>query len=114
MTEFRVMPPSSAAIWLADRPSAQSFFRSSTRSSVHMTSFLFAQKGEGLDRIRPRRRTAWDEPVQRIRLTHKLREQSAARDVVAVLQTAYYMPRLTRKSRAGCVHIFPPSAGDSV
>src|SRR5215469_11692277 len=35
ITAFRVMPPSSAAIWLAERPSDQSFFRSSTRSSVH-------------------------------------------------------------------------------
>src|SRR5689334_24418104 len=35
MTALRVMPPSSAAIWLAERPSDQSFFRSSTRSSVH-------------------------------------------------------------------------------
>src|SRR5579859_467108 len=29
------MPPSSAAIWLAESPSDHSFFRSSTRSSVH-------------------------------------------------------------------------------
>src|SRR5204862_5359715 len=35
MTALRVIPPSSAAIWLAERPSDQSFFRSSTRSSVH-------------------------------------------------------------------------------
>src|SRR6476660_7058963 len=34
ITALRVMPPSSPAIWLADSPSAQSFFRSSTRSSV--------------------------------------------------------------------------------
>src|ERR1700678_1540937 len=35
ITALRVTPPSSAAIWLAERPSAQSFFNSSTRSSVH-------------------------------------------------------------------------------
>src|SRR5580704_5892198 len=35
MTALRVMPPSSAAIWLAERPSDHSFFKSSTRSSVH-------------------------------------------------------------------------------
>src|SRR5579863_5251201 len=35
ITALRVMPPSSAAIWLAERPSDQSFFKSSTRSSVH-------------------------------------------------------------------------------
>src|SRR5690349_5231800 len=34
ITAFRVMPPSSPAIWLAESPSAQSFFSSSTRSSV--------------------------------------------------------------------------------
>src|SRR6476620_3623742 len=34
ITALRVIPPSSPAIWLADRPSAQSFFRRSTRSSV--------------------------------------------------------------------------------
>src|SRR3984893_14499962 len=34
ITELREMPPSSAAIWLADNPSLHSFFKSSTRSSV--------------------------------------------------------------------------------
>src|ERR1051326_2988831 len=36
MTALRVTPPSSAAIRLAESPSAHSFFRSSTRSSVHI------------------------------------------------------------------------------
>ena len=36
MTAFLLTPPSCAAIWLALRPSAQSFVKSSTRSSVHM------------------------------------------------------------------------------
>ena len=36
ITALRVMPPSSPAIWLAERPSAHSFFRSSTRSSVQV------------------------------------------------------------------------------
>src|SRR5579872_609609 len=35
ITALRVIPPSSAAIWLAERPSDHSFFNSSTRSSVH-------------------------------------------------------------------------------
>src|ERR1700761_581284 len=35
ITALRVMPPSSAAIWLAERPSDHSFLSSSTRSSVH-------------------------------------------------------------------------------
>ncbi len=34
ITALRVMPPSSAAIWLAERPSDQSFLSCSTRSSV--------------------------------------------------------------------------------
>src|SRR5580704_1392690 len=36
ITALRVMPPSSAAIWLADSPSVHNFLRSSTRSSVHI------------------------------------------------------------------------------
>src|SRR5260370_2210377 len=36
ITALRVTPPSSAAIRLAESPSAHSFFRSSTRSSVHI------------------------------------------------------------------------------
>src|SRR6267378_570865 len=39
ITALRVMPPSSAAIWLADSPSPHNFFRSSTRSSVHIIVF---------------------------------------------------------------------------
>ena len=35
ITALRVMPPSSPAIWLAERPSDHSFFSNSTRSSVH-------------------------------------------------------------------------------
>src|SRR6202023_2211294 len=34
ITALRVMPPSSAAIWLAERPSDHNFLRCSTRSSV--------------------------------------------------------------------------------
>src|SRR5262245_25001481 len=40
ITALRVMPPSSPAIWLAERPSAQSFLSNSTRSSVHVISRL--------------------------------------------------------------------------
>src|SRR5262245_10978471 len=38
ITALRVTPPSSAAIWLADNPSAHSFFSNSTRSSVQVMS----------------------------------------------------------------------------
>src|SRR4051812_33134042 len=36
ITALRVMPPSSPAIWLAERPSAHNFLSVSTRSSVHV------------------------------------------------------------------------------
>src|SRR5260370_19471282 len=46
ITALRVMPPSSAAIWLADNPSVQSFFSVSTRSSVQvMPQFLASRRG---------------------------------------------------------------------
>src|SRR5262249_4762586 len=56
MTAFRVMPPSSAAIWLAESPSAQSFFKSSTLSSVQPIRF-FSLGFKALDRIQPFRQT---------------------------------------------------------
>src|ERR1051325_694005 len=43
ITALRVIPPSSPAIWLAESPSAHSFFRSSTRSSVQLMSVLLDQ-----------------------------------------------------------------------
>src|SRR3954454_23905953 len=36
ITALRVIPPSSPAIWLAERPSAHNFFKSSTRLSVQV------------------------------------------------------------------------------
>src|ERR1700687_99319 len=39
ITALRVIPPSSAAIWLADSPSAHSFVRSATLSSVQLIGF---------------------------------------------------------------------------
>src|SRR6478752_3584088 len=47
ITALRVMPPSSPAIWLADSPSAQSFFSSSTRSSVHDMSRFPHRRRQG-------------------------------------------------------------------
>src|SRR5215472_10913416 len=54
ITALRVMPPSSAAIWLAERPSDHSFFRSSTRSSVHDMLPLLEPVDQGAARIPPR------------------------------------------------------------
>src|ERR1700678_879276 len=50
ITAFRVTLPSSAAIWLAERPASQSFFRCSTRSSdqVNTVIALFPSRGAGL------------------------------------------------------------------
>src|ERR1051325_8273764 len=51
ITALRVMPPSSAAIWLADRPSAHSFDSSATLSSVQLIGILLSP--QGLGGIRP-------------------------------------------------------------
>src|SRR4051794_8184561 len=40
ITAFRVTLPSSAAIWLADRPASQNFFNCSTRSSVQVNTVI--------------------------------------------------------------------------
>src|ERR1700730_18303304 len=57
------MPPSSRAIWLADRPSLHNFFRLSTRSSVQVMRLPPALSGRiGLDRIHPRPRSAAGRP----------------------------------------------------
>src|SRR5579872_3521350 len=40
MTALRVMFPSSAAIWLADKPDSHNFFSCSTRSSVQVITVI--------------------------------------------------------------------------
>src|SRR6516225_9712468 len=40
ITALRVTPPSCLAIWLAERPSSQSFLRISTRSSVQPIALI--------------------------------------------------------------------------
>src|SRR3712207_741556 len=90
ITALRVMPPSSAAIWLAERPSDHSFFRCSTRSSVHVMGYssvvahLFRATGSGrVSRGIPSRRLAAP-PGRLTPARHKIyfRRLSAARDVV--------------------------------
>src|SRR5947199_7364933 len=86
MTALRVMPPSSAAIWLAESPSAHSFFSNSTRSSVHIMvvapcSRRYRSSADTPDRIH------LCPPATQIAVgyagnNHKLRKQSAARDIV--------------------------------
>src|SRR5882672_168629 len=87
ITALRVTPPSSAAIWLADRPSAQSFFSISTRSSVQF--IVNSPVGLGL---RGRRRSDRQNPFRTpesgiprpswLPLRQRLKRTSAARDVV--------------------------------
>src|SRR5215472_15041069 len=86
ITALRVMPPSSAAIWLAERPSDHSFFRSSTRSSVHDMLALPEPADEPAARIPPRGRATRRRPT---RTQHqRFRRLSAARDVVLDKQKA--------------------------
>src|SRR3954452_9003315 len=55
ITALRVMPPSSPAIWLADRPSAQRFLSDSPRSSVQdMSLYPLIGNASAAGRIRPR------------------------------------------------------------
>jgi hypothetical protein len=66
ITALRVTPPSSAAIWLADNPSAHNFLSSSTRSSFQLISFsspadyfsLTLYRGNARGRILSPHRTA--------------------------------------------------------
>src|ERR1700730_2762097 len=81
ITELREMPPSSAAIWLADKPSAHSFLRSSTRSSVQFMVTVLDPK-QPRDRI-PTRPLANPRGRHRQRIASKNKEKlPAARDIV--------------------------------
>ena len=93
ITALRVMPPSSPAIWLAERPSAQSFLRSSTRSSVHVSCSVRSWSTNVIGlcstsefvadaSANPLRRPAALTPYARTNGT-ELRRLSAARDVVS-------------------------------
>src|SRR5947209_14913144 len=83
ITALRVMPPSSAAIWLADSPSPQSFFRLSTRSSVQVMRLPSAVRRRiGLDRIHPRLGPARGPTRCLLPTSDELRNPPAARNVV--------------------------------
>src|SRR5215475_8991618 len=72
ITALRVMPPSSAAIWLADNPSAHSFFSVSTRSSVQvMPQSSPAVTAQRPHRIPPRvwATLSWPDAYPRYRFT---------------------------------------------
>src|SRR6202035_2199585 len=83
ITALRVMPPSSAAIWLADRPSPHNFFRLSTRSSVQVMRLPSAVRRQiGPGRIHPQLRPALRPPRCLLPATDELRNLPAARNVV--------------------------------
>src|ERR1700740_3057559 len=63
ITALRVMPPSSAAIWLAERPSDHSFLSSSTRSSVHDMRYPPQTCGQNLGIIPHRARRLENRPT---------------------------------------------------
>src|SRR3954451_8980776 len=78
ITALRVIPPSSPAIWLADRPSAHNFFRRSTRSSVQPMSVLLDQHRVESDPVP--RQPSWPPELASCRNSGKL--SAASRDVV--------------------------------
>ena len=78
-------PPSSAAIWLAERPSAHSFLSNSTRSSVHVMAHplslsRFLRPAESLLRRRSTREPSAVDAYSDL----GLHTSTAARDVVSV------------------------------
>src|SRR6202035_354682 len=89
ITALRVMPPSSAAIWLAERPSPHNFFRLSTRSSVQVMRLPpTVRRRTGRDRIHPRPGPAMRPTRRLLPATDELRNLSAARNVVPDNQDA--------------------------
>src|SRR5215471_1256143 len=105
MTALRVIPPSSAAIWLADRPSAHNFFRSSTLSSVQPIGF-FSSDFNALDRIQPHRQTP---PFGARRSTRQewTRNRLVARYVVLAGNKATIGCDSLASSAAGYQQVFP-------
>src|SRR5262249_18855751 len=94
MTALRVIPPSSPAIWLAERPSDQSFLRSSTRSSVQFMFFSFpgtaSQTTERSTESTLRARACFRRPGV-YASPEVLRNPPAARDVVVDSHKTYNM-----------------------
>src|SRR5215831_11166253 len=109
ITALRVMPPSSAAIWLADNPSVQSFFSVSTRSSVQVMPQIPRQspRRRSPDRIplRAWATTSWPDAYPRHRFTLRL---SAARSVVFDDGKATIWRESGARVRPACFHIFCP------
>src|ERR1700730_3407306 len=77
------MPPSSAAIWVAESPSPHNFFRLPARSSVQVMRLASGVRGRiGVDRIHPQLRPALRPTRRLLPATDELRNLSAARNVV--------------------------------
>src|SRR6202166_901299 len=106
ITAVRVMPPSSAAIWLADRPSDHSFLSSSTRSSVHdMLFFLPERAGRALKESPTEPGGAKSRPTQTYS-PERFRRLSAARDVVLDNKNATIWRESGARVGGACVHTF--------
>src|SRR6516164_7701586 len=109
ITALRVMLPSSAAIWLAERPSDHSFFRSSTRSSVHDMPTLLEPVGQAVARIPPRGRAASRHPTH---TQPQTLQKTVRRTKWRTRQSkSYNMAGVWRKTRAVCVHTFLCACG---
>ena len=109
ITALRVMPPSSAAIWLADSPSVHSFFSVSTRSSVQLMpqvpSVSRAAKSPSRIPLRVWATISWPKRLRRYRFTTS--DLSAARDVVAVNRKATIWRESGARVRSGSLPHVP-------
>ena len=109
ITALRVMPPSSAAIWLADNPSVQSFFSVSTRSSVQvMPQFLASRRGGEVQtesHCGPGQRPVGPTHTRATDLRYDL---SAARSVVFDDGKATIWRESGARVRPACFHTFCP------
>src|SRR6516162_3149022 len=109
ITALRVMPPSSAAIWLADNPSVQSFFSVSTRSSVQVMPQILASRRGG--EVQTESHCGpWQRPVgpTHTRATDLRYDLSAARSVVFDDEKATIWRESGARVRRACFHIFCP------
>src|SRR5258708_4755262 len=110
ITALRVMPPSSAAIWLADRPSDQSFLSSSTRSSVHDMLFPPERAGRALIESPTEPGSAESRPTHTYS-PERFRRLSAVRHVVLDNKNATICRGTAGRVGVACVPPLPSAGG---
>src|SRR5438874_1450115 len=104
ITALRVIPPSSAAIWLAERPSVHSFLSSSTRSSVQLISnVLGTRRALRQNPIAGLGNDGWPDAYSRYRFTQR---PSAARNVVLDNRDATIWPESGARVASRRFHMF--------